>query len=134
MLSDLSLKMKSLIVHIDSANYNSVYQEYRKQRVYKRNLLKQLKSDQELVCSIELGEKYADTSDKIPALIQLIKNAFYMLRLGLSFIPKSIVQLLVKKTVKDKNFIATMRFTYSIFIYPFFYFVAFFLLKIAINF
>jgi len=134
MLSDLSLKMKSLIVHIDSANYNSVYQEYRKQRVYKRNLLKQLESDQELVCSIELGEKYADTADKIPILIQLIKNAFYMLRLGLSFIPKSIVQLLVKKTVKDKNFIATMSFTYSIFVYPLFYFIAYLLLKIAINF
>lgn len=36
MLSDLSLKMKSLIVHIDSANYDSVYQEYQEQRVYKK--------------------------------------------------------------------------------------------------
>lgn len=134
MLSDLSLKMKSLIVHIDSANYNSVYQEYQKQRVYKKSLLKQLKSDQELVHCIERGEEFVDTADKIPILIQLIKNAFYLLRLGLSYIPKSIVQLLVKKTVKDKNFIATMSFTFSIFIYPFFFVFVYFLLKIAINF
>jgi len=134
MLSDLSLKMKSLIVHIDSANYNSVYQEYQKQRIYKKSLLKQLKSDQELVRCIELGEEFADTAEKIPTLIQLIKNTFYMLRLGLGYIPKSIVQLIVKKTVKDKNFIATVSFTYSIFIYPFFYVFVYFLLKIAINF
>jgi len=133
MLSDLSLKMKSLIVHIDSANYNSVYQEYQKQRVYKKSLLKQLKSDQELVHCIERGEEFVDTADKIPTLIQLIKNAFNLLRLGLSYIPKSIVQLMVKKTVKDKNFIATMSFTYSVFVYPFFYFIAYFLLKIVIN-
>ena len=134
MLTDLSLKMKSLIVHIDSANYNSVYQEYQKQRIYKKSLLKQLKSDQELVRCIELGEEFADTADKIPTLIQLIKNTFYMLRLGLGYIPKSIVQLIVKKTVKDKNFIAAVSFTYSIFIYPFFYVIAYFLLKIAIHF
>ena len=65
MLSDLSLKMKSLIVHIDSANYNSVYQEYQKQRIYKKSLLKQLKSDQELVHCIERGEEFVDTADKI---------------------------------------------------------------------
>jgi hypothetical protein len=134
MLSDLSFKMKSLIVHIDSANYNSVYQEYQKQRVYKKNLLNQLKSDQELVRCIEFGEKFVDTEHKIPSLIQLIKNALYKLRLVLSFIPKSIVQLLVKKTVKDKNFIATMSFTYSIFVYPIFYFIAYFLLTIALDF
>lgn len=83
--------------------------------------------------SIELGEKYADTADKTPTLIQLIKNVFHKLRLGLGFIPKSIVQLLVKKTVKDKNFIATMSFTYSVFLYPLFYFIAYFLIKIAVN-
>jgi len=134
MLSDLTLKMKSLIVHIDSTNYNSVYQEYQKQRVYKKSLLKQLNSDQELVRCIEHGEKFPYTADKIPTLIQLIKNSFYMLRLGLGYIPKSIVRLMVKKTVKDKNFIATMSFTYSIFIYPFFYVIVYFLLKVALNF
>ena len=134
MLADLSLKMKSLIVHIDSANYKPVYQEYQNQRVYKKSLLTQLKSDQDLVRCIERGEEFTDTADKTPAPIQFIKNAFYLLRLGLGYIPKSIVLLIVKKTIKDKNFIATMRFTYSIFIYPLFYIIVFFLLKIAMKF
>jgi len=134
MLADLSLKMKELIVHIESDNYHSTYKEYQKQRVYKKSLLNQLKSDQELVRCIENGEEFTDTSDKIPVLFQFIKNTFYMLRLGLGYIPKSIVQLIVKKTIKDKNFIATMSFTFSIFIYPIFYVIVFFLLKIALAF
>ncbi len=134
MLSELSLQMKSLIVHIDSANYDSVYQDYQKQRVYKRSLSKQLKSDQELVLCLEDGEKFEDTADKIPTLIQLIRSTLYMLRMVVGYIPKTIVQLMVKKMVKDKNFIGTMSFTYSMLIYPLFYTMVYYLIKIAINF
>jgi 1-acyl-sn-glycerol-3-phosphate acyltransferase len=134
MLSELSVRMKALIVHIDSANYDSVFQDYQKQRVYKKSLSKQLKSDQELVQCLEDGEKFEDTADKIPALIQFFRSTFYMLRMVLSYIPKSLVQFMVKKMVKDKNFIATMSFTYSMLIYPLFYAVVYYSIKTAINF
>ncbi len=134
MLSDLSLKMKSLIVHIDSADYDKVYKDYLKQRVYKQSLSKQLKSDQELVHCLQDGEKFEDKADKIPGLIQFFRSAFYMLRLVLSYIPKTIVQFMVKKMVKDKNFIATMSFTYSMLIYPLFYTIVYYSIKTAVNF
>jgi 1-acyl-sn-glycerol-3-phosphate acyltransferase len=134
MLSELSLQMKSLIVHIDSANYDSVYQDYQKQRVYKKSLSEQLKSDQELVRCLEDGEKFEDAADKIPTLIQLIKSTLYMLRMVVSYIPKTIVRLMVKKMIKDKNYIGTMSYTYSMLIYPLFYTIVYYLIKIAINF
>ena len=134
MLSELSLQMKSLIVHIDSADYDSVYKDYQKQRVYKKSLSKQLKSDQELVLCLEDGKKFEDTADKIPTLIQLIRSTLYMLRMVVSYIPKTIVQLMVKKMVKDKNYIGTMSYTYSMLIYPLFYTMVYYLIKIAINF
>lgn len=134
LLSELSLRMKSLIVHIEKVDYDSVYKNYQKQRVYKKSLSEQLKSDQNLVHCLEHGEKFEDTSDKRPYLIQLIRNALYMLRIVVGYIPKTIVQLMVKKMIKDKNFIATMTFTYSMFIYPLFYTIVYYLIKIAINF
>ena len=112
----------------------SFYQDYQKQRVYKKSLSKQLKSDQELVLCLEDGEKFEDTADKIPTLIQLIRSTLYMLRMVVSYIPKTIVQLMVKKMVKDKNFIGTMSYTYSMLIYPLFYTMVYYLIKIAINF
>ncbi len=134
LLSDLSLQMKSLIVHIDKADYNRVYEDYQKQRVYKKSLSKQLKSDQKLVYCLEHGEKFEDTSDKRPILIQWLRSTLYMLRIGLSYIPKTIVQLMVKKMIKDKNFIGTMSFTYSMLIFPLFYTMVYYLIKIAVNF
>lgn len=134
MLSELSLQMKSLIVHIDKADYDRVYQDYQKQRVYKKSLSKQLESDQELVHCLENGKKFEDTADKIPALVQFFRSALSLLRMVLSYIPKSIVQLIVKKKVKDKNFIGSMMYTYSLLIYPLFYTMVYFLIKIVINF
>jgi len=134
MLSELSLQMKSLIVHIDSTDYDRVHREYKKQRVYKKCLLKQLKSDQKLVHCLEHGEQFEDTADKTHPLIQLIKSTLYLLRIALSYIPKTIVQFMVKKMVKDKNFIGTMSYTYSMLIYPLFYFLMYYLIKITVFF
>lgn len=133
MLSELSSRMKSLIVHIDSSDYDKVYQDFQNQRVYKKNLLEQLKSDQALVYSLEHGEKFEDISDKRQPFVQLIRSSMYMVRTVAGYIPKTIVSLLVKKLIKDKNFIGTMKFTYSMLIYPLFFTVMYYLIKLGIN-
>lgn len=133
LLSELSLQMKSLILHIESKDYDQVYEAFKKQRVFKTNLRKQLKSDQELVHSIEHGKKFEDSSDKQHVIMQLRGNFLKRLRYVAGYIPKSIVNLLVKKLVKDKNYIGTMAFTYSMIVYPVFYTMLYYLILFMVN-
>ncbi|SOE20116.1 1-acyl-sn-glycerol-3-phosphate acyltransferases [Spirosomataceae bacterium TFI 002] len=133
MLSELSVRMKSLIVHIDKANYDNVFQDYKNQRVYKNCLTSQLQSDQELVNCLQKGEQFEGISDKISTPAQWMKSTINHLRFVLSYIPKNIVRFMVHKMVRDKNFIGTMRYTYSMLIYPLFYTMVYFSIKTAME-
>lgn len=133
MLSELSVRMKSLIVHIDKSDYENVYKQYKSQRVYKNCLTNQLQSDQELVNCLQSGEPFEGISDKISTPAQWMSSTFNNLRFVLSYIPKNIVRFIVRKMVRDKNFIGTMRFTYSMLIYPLFYTVVYFSIKTAME-
>lgn len=133
LLSELAMQMKSLIVHIEGADYDRINEEYKKQRVYKKSLTEQLKSDQHLVHCLEHGEIFDDISDKRSGLVRFLRSILYQLRILLGYIPKSIVQFLVRKNIKDPNFIGTMGYTYSMVIYPVFYTLVYYLVKFGIN-
>lgn len=132
LLVELSSRMKSSILHIESKEYDQVYEAFKRQRVFKTNLRQQLKSDQALVHSIEHGEKFEDTSDKPNIALRLLSNSIYMLRFVAGYVPKRIVNLMVKKLVKDKNYIGTMGFTYSMVVYPVFYTMLYYLIKFVV--
>lgn len=134
MTTDLRNRMKSLIVHISSTDYDGVYEEYKKQRVYKLNLMEQLKSDQQLIHCIENDEKFEDTADKRNIIIHFIREFLYRIRLIISFIPKKIVEVLAKKMVKDKHFVATMKFTFTYILYPIFFVIVFYIAKLILKF
>jgi 1-acyl-sn-glycerol-3-phosphate acyltransferase len=134
MLADLSLRMKSLIVHIDKADYDNVYKDYKTKRVYKDCLSDQLQSDQELVSCLQSGEQFYGVSDKLPTPVKWISNSFYQLRMLISYVPKAIVQYMVSKMVKDKNFVGTMSYTYSMLVYPLFYTMVYFSIKTVMEF
>lgn len=132
LLSDLSTRMKSLMLHIEGENYDKVYNAFQKKRVYKTSLKKQLKADQSLVHCIEHGERFDETSDKLNILLRLPANLWYFFRSAVGFIPKTIVNLLVKKMVKDKHFIATIGLAYSMLIYPIFFIILYYLIKFLV--
>lgn len=133
LLTELSIRMKSLIVNIESEDYDKVYNTYHKKRVYKTSLKKQLKADQALVHSIEHGERYDETSDKQNIILRLPAKLWYMLRLAVGYIPKTIVNFMVEKMVKDKHFIATMAYAYGMVVYPVFYILVYYLVKFLVN-
>ena len=133
MLSELSKRMKSLVVQIESANYDRVYEKFQEKRVFKKRMLEQLESDQKLVHCIENDLPFEDTSDNVPLLHQMFDKAFSAIRRVVGYIPKFIVQKLAKKVVKDKNFLATVKYSFSLVIYPLFFLFAYFLIKIALN-
>lgn len=132
LLSELSIRMKSLILNIESKDYDKVYNSFQKKRVYKTSMKKQLKADQALVHSIEHGESYDETSDKQNVILRLPAKLWYMLRVVIGIIPKTIVNIMVKKIVKDKHFIGTMKLAYSMVIYPVFYILVYYLVKLFV--
>ena len=129
LLTEISDRVKLLILNIESKDYDRVYEAYKNKRVFKINLKKQLKADQTLVDSIEHGGKFEETSDKKNLLLQALENAIRMLWNITHFIPKSIIDLIVKKKVKDPHFYGTMQLAYSMILYPIFFLILYFLIR-----
>ena len=76
---------------------------------------------------------FEGTADKAPVLMQFVTNTLLNLRLLISYIPKAIVRFMIGKLVKDKNFIGTMSFTYSMLVYPLFYATVYYSIKVAVG-
>ena len=129
LLTEISDRVKLLILNIESKDYDRVYEAYKNKRVFKINLKKQLKADQALVDSIEHGGKFEETSDKKYLLLQALETAIRMLWNITHFIPKSIIDLIVKKKVKDPHFYGTMQLAYSMILYPIFFLILYFLIR-----
>jgi 1-acyl-sn-glycerol-3-phosphate acyltransferase len=132
LLTEISDRIKSLILNIESKDYDRIYEAYKNKRIFKINLKMQLKADQELVDSIEHGGKFEETSDKKNLVLKTLENSLYMLWNIAHFIPKSIIDLIVKKKVKDPHFYGTMRFAYSMVIYPVFFLTLYYLIKVFV--
>lgn len=132
LLKEISDRIKMLILNIESKDYDRVYKTYKYKRVYKINLKNQLKADQALVDSIKHGGKFEETSDRKNLLLQVLGISIRMLWNMAHFIPKSIIDLIVEKKVKDPHFYGTMRFTYSMLIYPVFFLILYYLIKVFV--
>jgi 1-acyl-sn-glycerol-3-phosphate acyltransferase len=129
----LSGSLKANIVHFESKeNYDQVLKSFLEQRIYKRDLQKQLAADQALVNSLENGVAFMEKSDKKNPLRQILANTWLALWHIVSFIPGSIVNLMVKKMVRDPDFIGTMRYAFSIFLYPVIYLILYYLIRFLV--
>ncbi len=118
----VSAGIKSNALHFESKeDYDQGLKSYLEKRIYKKDLQKQLETDQALVDSLEKGESFTEKSDKKNPLQQIPANTWLALWHIVSFILKSIVDYMVKKSAKDPHFIGTMRYTFTIFLYPVIY-------------
>lgn len=122
--------IKSNALHFESKeDYDQILKSFLERRIYKKDLQNQLEADQALVDSLEKGGVFEEKSDKINPFLLLLANTWLMLWRIVGFIPKSIVDYMVKKTVKDPHFIGTMRYTFSIFLYPVIYLMLYYLIR-----
>ena len=117
--SYLRERMKEHVIHFgNNEDYEKNLTIYQEKRIYKRDLTEQLHADQALVKAIESGGSFDEKSDKRNIVMSAFWNTWILLWKIISFIPKTLVDPIIKKTVKDPHFYATMRFGYSIFLYP----------------
>lgn len=129
LISKITDDLKALIVNIENPDYDGVLQSYKKQRVFRSNLVEQLKADQQLIKALEEDAPFKLTNQKRSFLHVALISVWNGLWKVLAFIPRMLVDKLVIKTTKDPHFYGTMRFGYSIFIYPFFYLIMYFLIR-----
>lgn len=130
LINKLRLGIQTLILHFDKTeDYDQTLKVYKQKRIYKRNLREQLDADQALVDSIENGSAFNEKSDRKNILLFALENIWLLLWRIVSFVPKAIVDLIVKKTTKDPHFFATMRFAYTIFLYPIILLILYYLVK-----
>lgn len=133
LISKIADDLKALIVNIESTDYDGVLQSYKKQRIFRSNLVEQLKADQQLVHAIEHGTPFTLKDQNKHFLFVALRTFWDMLWKILAFIPRLLVDKLVVKTTKDHHFYGTMRFGYSIFLYPIFYALLFFLIMSLVS-
>ncbi len=133
LITDLHKRMKSLVVNIEGEDYETKYQRYQEKRVFKNNLVQQLKADRNLVSAIESGKSLNEVPEKGNLIVRSLGFIWRLLWKIIGFIPRKLMDLLVKKTTKDPHFYGTMRFGYSIFAYPIFYIILYFLIFSLIS-
>ncbi len=133
LLSEISGKLKSLVVNIESQDYDSVLESFNTRRVFRSNLVEQLKADQQLIEAIEHGTPFTLKDQNKHFLFVALRTFWDMLWKILAFIPRLLVDKLVAKTTKDHHFYGTMRFGYSIFLYPIFYALLYFLIMSLVS-
>ncbi len=133
LISELHASMQSLVLNIDSKNYDAILEKFQSQRVFKNNLVEQLRADQKLVNALESGQVFDEKDSKGNILSQSINRTWRFLWSILAFIPRVLMNQLVAKTTKDPHFYGTMRFGYSIFAYPIFFIILYFLIRSLVS-
>lgn len=132
-LAELYDRIKKLMLTIDSDNYEETYRTFMEKRIFKINLQKQLEADRALVDSIIKNGEFNGTSDKKNLIWHTTENSWNMLWQLVSFIPKSIVDFLVKKTADETHFTGTMRYVFTLFLYPVIFALMYWIIRLLIR-
>ncbi len=133
LLAEISSRLKTLVINIENDNYEDVIREFKAKRIFRINLKEQLQADQQLVCAIESGKKYEIGSEKRSVAVKMIQGAWNLIWRILAYIPAKITDQLVAKTTRDAHFYGTMRFAYSIILYPLFFLLIIILTKVLVS-
>ncbi len=112
--------IKSLILHIDPTDYENRKAHFLQNRVLKSDLKEQLEADQKA-----LGELDFEFSvEELPRINNIHWwNPILIYSYLNHFLPITIINLIIKIKVKDKQFIDSLKFSLGIFLVPIFYLI-----------
>jgi 1-acyl-sn-glycerol-3-phosphate acyltransferase len=126
--------MKTLVLHFESKEaYDKNLEVFQQKRIFKRNLKKQLEADQALVNAIENGSDFQEKSDRNNIVTTIVSGIWRFVWSIISFIPRQVTEMLIRRTVKDQHFYGTMRFLYTIFLYPVIFLIMYLLIRFLVN-
>ncbi|MDZ7607386.1 MAG: lysophospholipid acyltransferase family protein [Cyclobacteriaceae bacterium] len=131
-LHALSERMKTLVIDIQG-DYNEVYRKFMERRVYRNDLTDQLITDQALVRAIEKNTPFIQENEKVPDYKKALATLWKPIWFFIGFIPKSLVNILVRKFTRDPHYYGSMRFIYSIFLYPIFFLLLILVIRFLVS-
>jgi 1-acyl-sn-glycerol-3-phosphate acyltransferase len=128
----LSERMKALVIDIQG-DYDEIYRQFIEKRIHRNDLNDQLSSDQALVQAIENSTQLIQVNEKVLVYKKALTAIWQPVWHVIGFIPKSLVDVLVIKFTKDPHYYGTMRFIYSIFLYPIFYILLILVIRFSVR-
>ncbi len=129
LISEISGKLKRLVLNVENPDYEKVLNEYKRRRVYKAKLTEQLKADQKLVDAIETGDPFTEKPSLANPVSRFLGFLWRLVWKVIAYIPITLTDKLVQKTTKDPHFYGTMRFAFSLFTYQIFFLLVYFLIR-----
>jgi 1-acyl-sn-glycerol-3-phosphate acyltransferase len=122
-LAELRERMKKLSLHFpEDADYDSLKKEFDRKRVYKNDLLDQLKADQKLVDALHQGRPYDEQAEKISPLLWVFWK-FRKIFKAFTYPAHRLVNGIVAQKIKDPHFVGSIRFVLTVFLYPVYFLV-----------
>jgi 1-acyl-sn-glycerol-3-phosphate acyltransferase len=119
LLSKTSVALKPLILHIDQPNYEEKQEYFLKNRIIKNDLVKQLKSDQEIILNMPIHDLEFVSKSVIDDKPRW--NPFFLYGFINHILPWAIIHWFLKTKVKDPQFIGSLKFALGMVLVPFFY-------------
>jgi 1-acyl-sn-glycerol-3-phosphate acyltransferase len=121
LLDKTSEGIKPLILHIDPEHYDSKLDFWLTNRQVKKDLVEQLKLDQQLVMENSISDLVQNKKED-----QKSQSRWNPIRIYESinhFPPRFILHWILKNKVKDPQFIGSLKYAIGMFLVPIFYFI-----------
>ena len=117
LLEVTSNAIKSLILHIEQPNYESKQNYFLQNRIIKKDLIEQLKADQEIISNTpdEVDAKKI-TGSNSPSW-----NPLFLYETINHILPRTLIRWILKTKVKDRQFIGSLKFVLGMVLVPIFY-------------
>lgn len=123
--------LKALMVNLGSVDYAARARYFLSQRTIKKDLVEQLRYDEQLLLSLESG----NAIEKPHVKKQFTNPIFWYAYLN-TILPRSIILKIIQKKVKDLQFIGSLKFALGMVLVPIFIvlqsLLVFYLLNLAI--
>lgn len=125
---DLAIKLKPLLLHLNSKpslfeNYHELEKEFKKRRIYKKDMSEQLKADQLLADSLDSGNEVSlPPSDKKPFLNPL-GFIFGPISFLINYLPFKFALWFNDRYVSDPVFKSSIKLGIGFILVPLYYFI-----------
>lgn len=107
--------LKPLMLHIDPHAYEQKLAYLKARRVIKKDLVEQLKADQQLVA--EAPEQHNEQAPPTPKNLDVFNPLYWYERIN-NFIPRSVIHWVLNNKVSDPQFIGSLKFAIGMVLVP----------------
>lgn len=113
--------LKQLILHIEQPDYEKKREYFLQNRIIKRDLVEQLKSDQEIISTTPPLSEIEPNSKKRMGNYTPWWNPIFLYRFINHLLPRTIIRWILKTKVKDPQFTGSLKFALGMVLVPLFY-------------